>query len=308
MIRNLMRRLKRRIMPTYELAAMDVRLTHMEGQLMRIQQALGRLESRPSTENGSLSNYEFQVYSQFGEDGIIQHLVRSMPDIPKTFVEFGVEDYREANTRFLLLNDNWSGLIMDASDENVQRIRRPDYANWGTYWFHDLKVLSTFVTRDNINRLLEENGYRGELGLLSIDIDGMDYWIWETITIVQPAIVVIEYNYRLGNDLAVTVPYSPNFDRTTAHYSHVYFGASLKALCLLAKRKGYDFVGCSSAGINAFFVRSDKRPEAIRALTPEEGYVRGKIREAFDESGELKEMSYEEEHQLIMGLPLQNVE
>jgi hypothetical protein len=307
MLLKLMRSLKRRIMPMYQLDSMTTRLANMENQLIRMQQAIGRLESGPTRDNGSLAHHEFQVFSQFGEDGIIQHLVRNIPDIPKTFVEFGVEDYSEANTRLLLLKDNWSGLIMDASDENVQRIRRPDYPNFGTYWFHDLKAISTFVTKDNINRILEENGYGGELGLLSIDIDGMDYWIWETITVAQPTIVVVEYNYRFGNERAVTVPYSPTFDRTAAHYSRLYFGASLKALCLLAKRKGYDFVGCSSAGINAFFVRSDKRPETILALTAEEGYVRGKIREALDQSGELKEMSYEEEHQLIMTLPLQHI-
>ncbi len=273
----------------------------MGHQVRSLQEALGRVERRQLSAEGStrLQEREFRVFSQWGEDGIIQFLVERVPVPRRLFVEFGVEGYKEANTRFLLVNDNWAGLVIDGSAEQVARIRqRPEY------WYYNLKAVQAFVTAENINRILEENGVRGEIGLLSIDIDGMDYWVWKAIEVVSPAIVVIEYNYRFGSDDAVTVPYDPTFDRWKAHHSILYYGASLKAMCQLGAEKGYAFVGCGSAGLNAFFVRRDLRPEAIPELTPEEGYVEGQFGEAHDEQGKRIEMSKGEERRLVGSLPL----
>jgi hypothetical protein len=104
------------------------------------------------------------------------------------------------------VKDNWAGLVIDGSADQVARIRqRPEY------WYFNLKAVEAFVTAENINHVLEAHGVTGEIGLLSIDIDGMDYWVWKAIEVVSPAIVVIEYNHRFGNDDAVTVPYDPAF-------------------------------------------------------------------------------------------------
>lgn len=276
-------------------------LGQMEHRLRRMQQALGRVESRQlgHTDGSGLREHEFRVYSQWGEDGIIDHLVSQVPIERKVFVEFGVETYEEANTRFLLVHRNWAGLVMDGDAGHIARIR-----NHGEYWLYNLKAVHTFVTRDNINRILEDNGVTGPIGLLSIDIDGMDYWIWEAIEVVDPAIVVIEYNYRFGNEDAVTVPYRPDFDRWKAHHSILYYGASLKALCQLGNEKGYAFVGVGSAGLNAFFVRRDLRPDTIRELSPEEAFVAGQFDEAHDERGNRLRMSREDETRLVRSLPL----
>jgi hypothetical protein len=120
----------------------------------------------------NIHDAEFKVFSQFGDDGIIQYLV-NIADIPnKTFIEFGVGNYTESNTRFLLANDNWTGLVMDSSEKNIRYIQRD-----AIYWRHDLTAVSAFVDRENINQLFTDNGFVGEIGLLSIDIDGNDYWI-----------------------------------------------------------------------------------------------------------------------------------
>ena len=130
------------------------------------------------------SDVEFSVFSQFGDDGIIQWLIHRLPDLNQTFVEFGVGDYQEANTRFLLMNDNWSGLVMDSSSQYVKAIRRdPVSLN------HDLQSECAIVTAENINQLLLDHGFEGDIGLLHIDIDGNDYWVWRAITAVRPAIV-----------------------------------------------------------------------------------------------------------------------
>ena len=141
---------------------------------------------------------------QLKEDGIQARWLAPTP----MFVEFGVETYVEANTRFLLRHRGWSGLVMDGSAANVARIRSDPI-----FWRYNLKAVEAFITRENIDSLIESQGLRGDIGLLSIDIDGNDYWVWEAVSVVRPAIVVIEYNARFGTDAAVTVPYDPGFVR-----------------------------------------------------------------------------------------------
>jgi hypothetical protein len=143
--------------------------------------------------------------------------------------------------------------------------------------------------------------------LLSIDIDGNDYWTWEAITVVNPTIVVIEYNARFGASRSVTVPYRADFVRSRAHYSMIYYGASLTALWALGRRKGYSLVGCNSAGNNAFFVRQDLLGD-LRGRTPSEAFRPHCFREARNEVGELSFLTLPEEEALLAGLPLVEVE
>jgi hypothetical protein len=228
-----------------------------------------------------LHQAEFKVFSQFGDDGIIQYLVHRLQPLPDTFVEFGVENYRESNTRFLLLNNNWRGLVLDGDENSINYIQQDEI-----YWRHTLTARRAFITRDNINELLHEAGFGGEIGLLSIDIDGNDYWVWEKIAIVDPVIVIVEYNSVFGPNLAVTIPYEPQFARHQAHHSGQFWGASLHALKLLADRKGYSLVGCNSAGNNAYFVRTDKVAD-LPVLSAQEAFVDGRFRDARDEKGKL---------------------
>ena len=223
---------------------------------------------------------EFRVFSQWGEDGIIQYLINRVPVEHNSFIEFGVEDYKESNTRFLLIHDNWSGLVIDGSAQNVEKIKKDNI-----YWRYDLTALSEFITRDNINSLIGRR-FQGDVGILSIDIDGNDYWIWEAVEVVSPRIVICEYNSVFGVEKAVSVPYDSTFNRTSAHFSNLYFGASLPALCSLAGRKGYIFVGCNKAGNDAFFVRKDVA-QNVTSVTVKEGYVLSKVRESRNESGQL---------------------
>jgi len=217
------------------------------------------------------------------------------------FIEIGVGDYKEANTRFLLENNNWRGLIIDA-DKRVLNVTKEEI-----YWKYDLTAVCAFITRENINHIIAEKGFKGEIGLLSIDIDGNDYWIWEAIDVVDPIIVIIEYNSVFGSEHAIVVPYDPNFNRTRAHYSNLYWGASIKALCLLAEKKGYVFVGSNSNGNNAYFIRRDKA-KSLKILSPQEGYVKSKFRESRDEEGKLTYISGDERIKVIADMPVYDVE
>lgn len=232
-----------------------------------------------------IQSAEFKVFSQFGDDGIIQYLIHVVPGLADTFVEFGVQDYSESNTRFLLANDNWRGLILDAGEAEIASVQARD-----DYWRYDLTSVHAFIDRDNIDRLIGDAGFRGEIGLMSVDIDGNDYWVWERIEVVKPTIVIAEYNSLFGSTRAVTIPYDPAFDRTRAHSSNLYWGASLPALCRLADRKGYAFVGSNRAGNNAYFVQRD-RLGPLRPLSADEGYQECRYRESRDPEGRLTYLS-----------------
>lgn len=251
----------------------------------------------------SLADLEFKVFSQFGDDGIIQYLAHNLDLRNKTFIEFGVEDYFESNTRFLLQKDNWSGFVMDGSSEHIVRLKKAPF-----YWRHDLNAQTAFVTKDNINHLLSAGiADWEEVDILHVDIDGNDYWVWKEIEI-NPAIVIMEYNSNFGIDRAITVPYDPEFYRTKAHFSNLYWGSSLKALFLLALEKGYEFVGCNSAGNNAYFIRKDKMNECVRAVSLVNGYVRSKYRESRDENGNLTFAASKERAEILRGLPVFDIE
>lgn len=228
----------------------------------------------------SLSEVEFKVFSQNGEDGIIQWMIHNVEIENRVFIEFGVEDYQESNTRFLLMNDNWSGFVIDGSSTNIEAIKRREY-----YWRYDLKALSSFITKDNISHLIRDAGISGNIGILSIDIDGNDYWVLDSIECVSPTILICEYNSTFGSDKAVTVPYDESFRRNQKHFSNLYYGASLKAFCNWAQSRDYIFLGCNSAGNNAFFVKrscikEDKIPSKAE-------YVEARFAESRDSRGNL---------------------
>ncbi|MGO4291763.1 hypothetical protein [Chitinophaga sp. RAB17] len=265
---------------------------------------LGKLLARQNKQLPVLDNLadaEFKVFSQSGDDGIIQYLIHKVEIPNKTFIEFGVENYVESNTRFLLKNDNWSGLLIDGGQKSIDYIKADDI-----YYQQKLEVVHSFITAENINELITRGGLSGEIGLLSIDIDGNDYWIWKAIQVVQPVIVIVEYNSVMGKERALTVPYKADFVREREHYSHLYFGASLKALCMLAKEKGYYFVGSNSYGNNAYFVKKESLG-ALKAVSAEEGYVMSHFRESRDKQGNMNYLSGADRYSCIKGLQVYNV-
>lgn len=271
----------------------------------RLRAQLGGVESRQvsSLRPDEITKAEFQCFSQFGEDGIIQFLVQRVPIEHEIFIEFGVADYRESNTRFLLVHDNWRGLIMDGADAMHGFLR-----STGLAWRHEIDAKTAFIDRDNINELIRTAGIVGDIGLLSIDLDGNDYWVLEAIDVVTPRLIVAEYNSVFGPEAAVTVPYDPTFARRQKHWSWLYAGASLAALTRLANERSYALVGGNRAGNNAFFVRRDVLG-SIPEVTVEEAYVRSRFRESRNRVGELSYVSsHEARLRLIEGLPLVDLE
>jgi hypothetical protein len=224
-------------------------LSHYAMQL-QVQRAWDEEMTKPrNADPKRLVRHGFKVYSQNDEDGIIQEIFRRIGTTDRRFVEFGVQTGVECNTVKLLI-EGWRGLWIDADPMKVGIMRRnfAPFVDRG-----QLALLDNLVTVENINALLTRAGLDGEIDLLSIDIDYNDYWVWKAIDVARPRVVVIEYNAAFRPPLSITVPYDPHGRWDGSNY----YGASLEALVRLGAAKDYAIVGCSIAGVNAFFVRAD---------------------------------------------------
>ena len=197
----------------------------------------------------NLSDADYKVFSQTGEDGIIDYLLYSLNiKVPK-FVEIGVGDYRESNTRYIFQKNCPKGLIVDKNknlEKKVSKIAK--------LWKGDLTIIETAVTSENILHILNSNKFDNNLDVFSLDVDGIDYWILEVLPEKLSKIVILEYNPTFGSNLEITVPNLNDFDRKKYHYSFLCYGASLQAFIKLMNKKKYVFVGTNIACYNAFFV------------------------------------------------------
>lgn len=228
------------------------------------------LVAPPLNQRLAFKNAEFKVYSKHGTDGILANIFSKITPVSYTFVEMGVETGRECNTANLSLNLGWRGLLIDANEEWIKTAKAFYKERLGNR-AENVKAIASFVTSENINQTLKDNGLKGEIDLLSIDIDGNDYWVWQATTVINPLVVVLEYNPAL-RFRPLTIRYSPKH-RYNPHCGHpLYFGASLTALAILARKKGYILVACDSYGQDAFFVRADVAKDKFIELPPEEAF------------------------------------
>ena len=197
----------------------------------------------------NLIDADYKVFSQTGEDGIIDYLLYSLNiKVPK-FVEIGVGDYRESNTRYIFQKNCSRGLIVDKNKNLKKKVSKIV-----KLWKGDLTIIETAVTSENILHILNSNDFDNNLDVFSLDVDGIDYWILEVLPEKLSKIVVLEYNPIFGPNLEVTIPNLKDFDRKKYHYSSLCYGASLKALIKLMNQRKYIFVGSNIACFNAFFV------------------------------------------------------
>lgn len=211
-----------------------VRNTFLNGQLPEPQATLAR---------------RFRGLSEHEEDGITVALFQRVGAATHRFVEIGA-GVNGGNSGFLAKELGWTGLMVDIDAGRVATLQRR--------FAPAVAVAQAQVTRENVNDLVSSHGFAGDIDLLSIDIDGIDYWVWEQLTSCRPRVVIVEYNPFLGADRSVTIPYDPEFNRHRFDVPRfAYYGASLRALVKLGARKGYRLVLVEPRGVNAFFVRED---------------------------------------------------
>ena len=249
-----------------------------------------------------LSEIEWSVFSQFGEDGILNWLISFFPDIPKIFVEIGVGDYSECNSKLLLEGYGWRGHIFEGDTKSINRIK-----NSKELWKKNIDINNTFVDKENIDELLNERVKEKEIGILSLDIDGNDFWVWEKINYIKPRIFICEFNSFFGDLLPLSIPYKKDFIRSKAHYSNQYFGASIDAMIKLSESKGYTFIGTPSTGVNAFFVETKFAKKILTHISIVNKY-KSLHDDSRNEQGELSKTSYKDLISVMKNLKLINIQ
>jgi len=215
----------------------------------------------------SISDVGFKASSQTDEDGILLYIFSIIGTKGKKCVEVCAGNGIECNSANLIVNHGWSGLLIDGQEELIQQ-GKDFYSKHSCTYIYPPKLVHSWITRENVNAVIKDNGYEGEIDLLSIDMDGVDYWIWDAIESISPRVVVVEYQDIIGHEKALTVPYKDNFnayDYPQTLGTPNFCGASLPAFVKLAAKKGYRLVGCNKYGFNAFFVKKgieeNKLPE-----------------------------------------------
>jgi hypothetical protein len=189
----------------------------------------------------------FRLLSQNQEDGILWALFSQIGVTNKRFVELG-SGASGGNAAMLAGEFGWSGLLVEGDKGKAEYAGRR---------FPRTTSVCAWITPDTVDALLEENGYAGEVDLLSVDLDGNDYWVWKAITVCSPRVLMLEYNSMFGAERAVTVPYDPTFSRRDHRFC--YYGASLAAMTRLSASKGYRLVAVEPTGVNAFCLRAGAR-------------------------------------------------
>ncbi len=242
--------------------------------------------------NGTLPKLKdtgFRVFSQFEEDGLLLFIFSVIGMTDKTFVEIGSDDGINSNSANLVFNFGWHGLFIDGNKMSINRGRK-FFSKYPHPWTYSPKFACSLVTRENINQIISGEGFSGEIGLLSIDIDGNDYWVWDALDVVQPQVVIIETHNDFGFE-DIVVPYDPAYFYPGKH--PMYHGASPVAMTKLAKHKGYRLVGANELGFNFIFVKNGLVDELIPEVRVESVLQHPSVKEGCLKFVEIKDWEYE---------------
>ena len=203
-----------------------------------------------------LSDVDYKIFSQNGEDGILDYILHQLNIEKPKFIEIGVGDYIEANTRFIFERCSPQGAIIDCMEQLEQKVKKNI-----KLWKGELKIINRAIDSTNISEVMKQTNCSSNLDIFSLDIDGVDYWILDKLPENFSKIAILEYNPIFGNELEVSIPNIQNFDRTKYHYSNLCFGMSLKAAIKIMNKKNFYFLGSNLLKNNAFFVSNKFKKE-----------------------------------------------
>lgn len=236
----------------------------------------------------ALAETGFRVFSQFEEDGKLLAIFAAIGMEYKTFVEIGSDDGINSNSANLYFNFGWHGLFVDGNLKSIERGRK-FYNQYPHPWFYKPTFTQAMVKRENVNQLITDAGLSGTIGLLSIDIDGNDYWVWDAITAVDPQVVIIETHNEFGmND--IVVPYDPDYSYPGKH--PIYHGASPVAMNKLANRKGYRLVAANELGFNFIFLKNGLADNLIPEVSVESVLKHPSVAEGYLKFEPIKDWEY----------------
>ena len=249
------------------------------------------LKYQEQVKTGQLPNIAdtgFRVFSQFEEDGKLLFIFSVLGMSQKTFVEIGSDDGVNSNSANLYFNFGWHGLFIDGNPKSITRGKR-FFSKYPHPFFYQPTFICDLVKRENVNDLIKKGGYEGEVGLLSIDIDGNDYWVWDAIDVIDPQVVIIETHSEFGLE-NIVVPYDPDYFYPGKH--PVYHGASPIAMTNLAKKKGYRLVGANDLGFNFIFVKNGLADELIPEVSVESLLTHRSAQEDHEKFAPIKDWEY----------------
>jgi len=231
----------------------------------------------------NIRSLEFQVFSQFGEDGIINYLCEILNISKPRVLEIGVEDFQECNSHFLAYSRNASIVAIDRYP-----LHEDFLSNSNLRWKNTVEGWTIDVNPNNINEVYKKaEAFLGSIDIFSLDIDGIDFWVFKNLDILNAKVLILEYNALFGHAKSVSVPFEENFDRTKKHFSNKYYGCSLMSLVNEAHKKGYEFIGSNRACNNAFFIKRNLvAPESFEVY-PMQAYTDLTFRESRDFEGKL---------------------
>ncbi len=236
----------------------------------------------------SIDDVGYPVYSQFDEDGIFVYLFAVIGTHARTFVDIGANNGINSNCANLAINFGWHGLFIEGDPNNVTRGEQY-YRTHPDTLYYPPRFICAMVKRSNINQIIRDAGMSGEVDLLSIDIDGNDYWIWDALECIRPRVVCIETHVEFGHH-PIIVPYDENYVYPGMHPD--YHGASPSAMVNLARRKGYRLVGANLYGFNTIYVRNDLASDLIPEVTVEHILRHPRNAERFKLFEAIKDMPY----------------
>jgi hypothetical protein len=199
-----------------------------------------------------LSDAGFRVFSQFEEDGILLAIFGIIGETNKVFIDIGSANGINSNCANFAVNFGWHGLFMDGNENGIKE-GREFYNSHSDTWAYPPKFKHAFIQRENVNHLIEAAGFKGEVDLVSIDLDGNDYWVWDALNVVSPRVVIIETHVEFGFK-SIVVPYDKDYSYPGIHPD--YHGASPVAMKKLANKKGYRLVGSNYYGFNTIYVKN----------------------------------------------------
>jgi hypothetical protein len=286
----------------------QVERRYVDPQRLLIGESAMATRRASSVQLRDLWDAEIRVFSQFGEDGILDFLCDALGLSKPRILEIGAGDFSECNSRFLVESRGASAVVVDGEPGLVDFLSRGSLVWRASVWGREV-----WVTPDNIKAIAEDaHALMGGLDIFSLDVDGIDYWILQKLPLTGVSIVVVEYNPAFGALRSITVPRDDAFDRAKAHVSWLYYGASLRAFVDLLSDRGFTFVGSNRAGNNAFFVDS-RRIEDLRPSMPQlpdaddlQRYVDWRVRDSRDGSGAITGDSLRVAMNRIAGLPVVN--
>lgn len=217
----------------------------------------------------------FNLFSSTNEDGILLYIFSVIGFTNKKCIDLGCGYIKGNNTANLIINHGFNALLIDANEKNIRDLE----SFFRTLPFNIIsfpKFECSYITKENINDLILKNDMQGEIDFLTIDLDGIDYWVLKSIETVKARVILVEYQDALGPDKSLTVPYSPDFDFHKFKVNQMdfnYMGASLNAFVKLLKQRGYKLIGCNTGGWNAFFLLEGLVDDFFPEIEPSKCFI-----------------------------------